>query len=89
MTVCFLRRELLFHARIAEATEPARVAIQRVDSLGQLPRAADVSLFVVDWSNRPRQDHPYGPHTDLEVHAAARDTDLGPLWARSQLAAEA
>ncbi len=28
----------------------------------------------------------YGPHTDLEAHAAARDARLGPMLARSSLA---
>jgi hypothetical protein len=30
----------------------------------------------------------YGPHTDLEAHAAARAAGLGPMWARSKLVAE-
>lgn len=27
----------------------------------------------------------FGPHTDLEAHAAARAAGLGPMWARSKL----
>ena len=27
----------------------------------------------------------YGPHSDLEAHAAAKAADLGPMWARSRL----
>lgn len=27
----------------------------------------------------------FGPHTDLEAHAAARNAGLGPMWARSRL----
>ena len=30
----------------------------------------------------------FGPHTDLEAHAAARTAGLGPMWARSKLVAE-
>jgi hypothetical protein len=30
----------------------------------------------------------FGPHTDLEAHAAARAAGLGPMWARSRLVAE-
>ena len=27
----------------------------------------------------------FGPHVDLEAHAAARASGLGPMWARSKL----
>ncbi len=30
----------------------------------------------------------FGPHTDLEAHAAARASRLGPMWARSKLLSE-
>lgn len=30
----------------------------------------------------------FGPHVDLEAHAAARASRLGPMWARSRLVAE-
>jgi hypothetical protein len=52
---------------------------------------------LVDWSARQphwadalrRLSGPrlvlFGPHTDLEAHAAARDAGLGPMWARSRL----
>jgi hypothetical protein len=30
----------------------------------------------------------FGPHTDLEAHAAAREAGLGPMWARSKLLSE-
>jgi hypothetical protein len=54
---------------------------------------------LVDWSARQpdwadalrRLSSPrlvlFGPHTDLEAHAAARDAGLGPMWARSKLLA--
>ena len=43
-------------------------------------------------ADAPQPDRPrlvlYGPHTDLEAHAAARAAGLGPMWARSKLVAE-
>ena len=40
-------------------------------------------------SGRPPTTDPriilFGPHTDLEAHAAARDAGLGPMWARSRI----
>jgi hypothetical protein len=44
------------------------------------------------WRDRiPPQDRPrlilYGPHTDLDAHAAARAAGLGPMLARSKLVA--
>lgn len=27
----------------------------------------------------------FGPHADLDAHAAAREAGLGPMWARSRL----
>ena len=30
----------------------------------------------------------FGPHTDLDAHAAARSAGLGPMWGRSKLVAE-
>jgi hypothetical protein len=30
----------------------------------------------------------FGPHADLDAHAAARAAGLGPMWARSKLVAE-
>jgi len=30
----------------------------------------------------------FGPHADLEAHAAARAAGLGPMWARSKFLAE-
>lgn len=30
----------------------------------------------------------FGPHLDLEAHAAARAAGLGPMWARSKLIVE-
>lgn len=35
--------------------------------------------------NQPATVMLFGPHTDLEAHASARATDLGPMRARSSL----
>jgi hypothetical protein len=107
VTACFLGRDLLFYARVADAAERAGVQAQRVDSPEELPPPSDVSLLVVDWGNRfPNWDQSlrewcasatdvtgprvilFGPHTDMAAHAAARQADLGPMWARSKLVSE-
>lgn len=55
-------------------------------------RSADWGGRILEWcanapeSARPRVI-PFGPHTDLEAHAAARAAGLGPMWARSKLLA--
>jgi hypothetical protein len=45
------------------------------------------------WCPRAPQSHEarivlFGPHTDLEAHASAREAGLGPVWARSKLLLE-
>jgi len=59
--------------------------------------ANDLDLVLVDWSARQPDWTDslwertatrvilFGPHTDLEAHATARDTGFGPMWARSKL----
>ena len=41
------------------------------------------------WRGGASNDGPkiitFGPHTDLQAHADARDAGLGPMWARSRL----
>ena len=41
------------------------------------------------WRSGAPSDRPriitFGPHTDLQAHADARDAGLGPMWARSRL----
>ncbi|MCA1588160.1 MAG: hypothetical protein LC744_05810 [Chloroflexi bacterium] len=76
----------------------------RADSPSDLPTDPPADLVLVDWSARApdwadalatlRAATPsarvilFGPHTDIEAHAAARDARLGPMWARSKLVAE-
>jgi hypothetical protein len=43
---------------------------------------------IVDWRGEvaaPPRVVLFGPHADLDAHAAARAAGLGPMWARSRL----
>jgi hypothetical protein len=56
-------------------------------------REASWADGLAGWRDRiPLQDRPrvilYGPHTDLDAHAAARSAGLGPMVARSKLVAD-
>ena len=56
-------------------------------------RDASWADALAGWRDRiPPQDRPrlilYGPHTDLDAHAAARSAGLGPMVARSKLMAD-
>jgi hypothetical protein len=56
-------------------------------------RRPDWGERLTAWSgNDAEAIHPrvvlFGPHTDLEAHAAARAAGLGPMWARSKLLME-
>ncbi|HET7636164.1 MAG TPA: hypothetical protein VFK93_00630 [Candidatus Limnocylindria bacterium] len=100
MSVVFLGRDLIFASRVAAAAERHETDFRRVDTPADLPPPAGVRLLLVDWAERqpewaaaiaawsgggaPRVIV-FGPHTDLEAHAAARDAGIGPMWARSKL----
>ena len=91
--------DLMFYSRIESAAMGADADLVRIDSPAQVPH--DVDLVLVDWSVRePDWTEAlralrsagarvilFGPHTDLDAHAAARDAGLGPMMARSKLAA--
>jgi hypothetical protein len=91
--------DLLIFSRIHEAVATAGAAVTRVDAPAALPEEP-FDLVLVDWSSRGpdwaaclsgRSDTRvivFGPHTDLEAHAAARAAGLGPMWARSKFVAE-
>lgn len=54
-------------------------------------REATWGARLTEWS-AARQGPPprivlFGPHTDRAAHAAARNSGLGPMWARSKLVA--
>ena len=95
MKVAAVVSDLMLFSRIESAVRAAGAELTRVDSPSDIPPDAEVVL--VDWSARQpdwagalrRLSGPrlvlFGPHTDLEAHAAARDAGLGPMWARSRL----
>jgi hypothetical protein len=95
MKVAAVVSDLMLFSRIESAARAAGAQLARVDSPSGIP--PDAELVLVDWSARQpdwadalrRLSGPrlvlFGPHTDLEAHAAARDAGLGPMWARSRL----
>ncbi len=98
MKVAAVVSDLMLFSRIESAARVAGAELARVDSPSDLPPDAD--LVLVDWSARepgwPDALHGlddmrvilFGPHTDLDGHAAARAAALGPMWARSKLLTE-
>ena len=99
MRVAAVISDLMFYSRIESAAMAADADLVRVDSPAEVPAAVD--LLLVDWSAREPDWTDalrtlrsagadlilFGPHTDLEGHADARDAALGPMMARSKLAA--
>ncbi len=74
----------------AHLPPPAEISLVLVDWIERQPGWAEA---LAGWcqdapdSRRPRIIL-FGPHTDLEAHAAARAAGLGPMWARSKLLSE-
>lgn len=99
MRVAAVVGDLLLFSRIEAAATTAGASLLRVDSPDDLPRREVFDLVLVDWAAREpdwadalRERNAsrvilFGPHTDLEAHAAARAAGLGPMWARSKLVA--
>jgi len=95
MKVAVVVPDLIFFSRIEAAAQASRTSVIRVDSPADVP--ADAELVLVDWSARQPQWVDalraltrasvvlFGPHTDVEAHAAARKAGLGPMVARSKL----
>ncbi len=97
MRVVAVLRDLMLYSRIESAARVSGASLLRVDSPSDVPSDAD--LVLVDWSSRdPSWPDAlralaasgarvllFGPHTDLEAHAAAREAGLGPMMARSKL----
>jgi hypothetical protein len=87
----------MLYSRIEAAARVSGASLLRVDAPGDVPPDAD--LVLVDWATREPSWTDllqalaasgvrvvlFGPHTDLEAHAAARDAGLGPMMARSKL----
>lgn len=74
----------------ADLPEPTQVRLLLVD-WGD--RAADWGERISAWcAEAPPSARPrillFGPHVDLEAHAAARSAGLGPMLARSKLLAD-
>ena len=93
MKVAAVVSDLMLFSRIESAARVAGAELARVDSPSDVP--ADAELVLVDWSARqpdwadtlraaPGRVILFGPHTDLDAHAAARDAGLAPMWARSK-----
>jgi len=100
MRVAAVVADLMLFSRIEAVATAAGASLLRVDSPADLPEGAVFDLVLVDWSaRRPEWTDAlrmrtasrvilFGPHTDLDAHAAAREAGLGPMWARSKLVAE-
>jgi hypothetical protein len=97
MRVAAVVSDLMLFSRIEAAATAAGASLLRVDAPAELPADEPFDLVLVDWSTRSSDwadalrartaSHVvlFGPHTDLEAHAAARAAGLGPMWARSKL----
>lgn len=97
MKVAAVMRDLMLFSRLDDAAVRAGASIVRVDDPSRVPSGTD--LLLVDWSERAdgwapalaglRDDGArlivFGPHVDLEAHAAAKAAGLGPMLARSSL----
>jgi hypothetical protein len=97
MKVAAVMSDLMLYSRIESAASAAGALLVRVDDPSALP--ADLDLILVDWSARePAWTDSllaldaggarvvlFGPHVDLDAHAAAREAGLGPMLARSKL----
>lgn len=100
MSVAAVLGDLILFSRIEDAGRRAGTTVTRVDAPSGVP--ADAELVLVDWSAREPGWERYlrelaragtrvvlfGPHTDLEAHAAARAAGLGSMMARSKLVAD-
>ena len=104
MRVAAVVADLMLFSRIEAAARVGDVALLRLDRPQALPADEPADLVLVDWAAREqgwtdaltalRAASPttrvvlFGPHTDLEAHAAATEAGLGPMWARSRLLSE-
>lgn len=104
MRVAAVVSDLMLFSRIESAAAASDATLLRVDSPVDLPAVPAPDLVLVDWSARGDDWADalvgwrsavsgarlvlFGPHTDLEAHAAARQAGLGPMWARSRLVSE-
>ncbi len=94
MRVAAVISDLMLFSRIEWAANAAGAELVRVDAPADLP--GDPDLILVDWSARQPDWNEalrgrttsrlilFGPHTDLEAHAAARAAGLRPMWAHGR-----
>lgn len=103
MKVVLVGSDLLIASRIAAAADAATVPFLRVEEPADVPVIEAGDLVLVDWGDRKadwadtlqmlastsagRRVRLFGPHTDLDAHAAAAAAGLGPMLARSNLVA--
>ena len=104
MRVAAVVSDLMLFSRIEAAAAVSGASLLRADAPSDLAADPPADLVLVDWAARTpgwadaltawRASVPsarvilFGPHTDLDAHAAARDARLGPMWARSKLVVE-
>jgi hypothetical protein len=80
-------------ARLLRVDEPSALPAPSAASLVLVDwaeRRPEWPAQLTAWcAQAPQSDVPrvilFGPHTDLEAHAAARAAGFGPMWARSRL----
>lgn len=100
MRVAAVVSDLMLYSRIESAARVSGASLVRVDEPSSVPH--DAELVLVDWSARETSWTDslraardagarvilFGPHTDLDAHAAAKSAGLGPMWARSRMVKE-
>lgn len=70
---------------LGELPPPGEVDLLLVDWADRQP---EWGSRIADWRGAvaaPPRIVLFGPHADLDAHAAARAAGLGPMWARSRL----
>jgi hypothetical protein len=80
-------------ARVDEPSQLPPASSVRLALIDWGERRPDWPGALRDWWERaPEEGRPriilFGPHTDLEAHAASRAASFGPMWARSKLLAD-
>jgi hypothetical protein len=100
MRIAAVTGDLMIYSRIHAAVSTAGASVQRLDTPADLQGQTGFDLVLVDWSARDHAWAPalarlrtdgiariilFGQHTDLDAHDAAREANLGPMWARSRL----
>ena len=97
MRIAAVVSDLMLYSRIESAARVVGASLVRLDEPSSVP--PDAELVLVDGSARETSwSQPlrilrdsgtrvilFGPHTDLDAHAAAREAGLSPLWARSNV----